>query len=450
MVDYGESQKPRSAHAVMPCHAVIPRRRIWAGERGNVLLMILVLMVAAGVLTVAILSSLLGEIQGAFSYRYAVQALGAAEAGVHYAAARINGSGGSAYPGETDRVLTHPILGSVGLFDVAVRCMDGTTPANPGPCSGSPQPNARVVTSTGFVPSKALSLGRRTVVAIVRETLITSLNFAVCGMDGVTFARDVTTYGNIGSNQNIALQGPAGSYARTQPYGGQPGDATAAGTVTCSGSCGPPISQVAGTTTNNYPGGQVCPVLPAFTCNPGTTDVIMGSSATYTISAANGNTVLRDVQLGSSSTLTFATVSATEILSVQMNALIIGQLSRVRVIGPGRVDLHLAGRMQINQGTLFGVDAADANIPPGNFVVRSCSTDPLPGYALEFHQTGRINAILLAPNGRVQLDQASLSNGAIQSRTVQFDRNTDFRYNNTNLAIGSGVFNTLTSWREQP
>ncbi len=450
MVDYGESQKPRSAHAVIRGHSVTRGRRTWVEERGNVLLMILVLMVAAGVLTVAILSSLLGEIQGAFSYRYAVQALGAAEAGVHYAAARINGSGGAAYPGETDRVLTHPIMSQVGIFDVAVRCMDGTAPANPNPCSGSPQPTARVVTATGFVPNKTLSLGRRTVVAVVRETLITSLNFAVCGIDGVTLDRDTTTRGNIGSNANISLLGPAGSYARTLLFAGQPGDATAGGTVTCSGSCGPPISQVAGTTTNNYPGGQVCPVLPLFTCSPGTTDFVGGANSSLTISAANGNTALRDVQLGSSSTLTFETTSATEVLTVQMRTLLIGQISRVLVIGPGRVVLRLAGRMQINQGTLFGVDAAGANIPPGNFVVRSCSTDPLPGYAVEFHQTGRINAILLAPNGRVQLDQASLSNGAIQSRTVQFDRNTDFRYDNTNLAIGSGVFNTLTSWREQP
>ncbi|MGH2395644.1 MAG: hypothetical protein ACRDFW_01370, partial [bacterium] len=135
---------------------------------------------------------------------------------------------------------------------------------------------------------------------------------------------------------------------------------------------------------------------------------------------------------------------------VQMRNLIIGQTSRVRVIGPGRIVLRLAERMEINQGTLFGVDSVDANIPPGNFTVRSCSGDSGTDYAVEFHQTGRINAVILAPNGRVQLDQSSLSNGAIQSRTVQFDRNTDFRYNNTNLGIGSGVFNTLTSWREQP
>lgn len=443
----GQSQKPRSAHAVISRHPLRFRRRTRGGERGNALLMVLLFLMAAGVLTVAILDSLLGEIQGAISYRYAVQALGAAEAGVHYGTAMINGSGGSGYTGETDRVLTHPIQGQVGLFDVGVRCSDATVPANPNPCVGAPQPSVRVITSTGFVPTRALSLGRRTVVAVIRENVITSLDFAVCGIDGVTFDRDTVTRGNVGSNANISLLGPAGSYARTLPLPGQAGDATAGGIVTCSGSCGPPISQVAGTTTSNFPGGQVCPVLPAFSCNPGTTDV---TTSPLTISAANGNTSLRDVTLGSSSTLTFATTTVTEVLTVQMRNLTIGQLSRVRVTGPGRVVLHTAGPMQVNQGTLFGVDASDADIPPGNLLVRSCSADSGTDFAVEFHQTGAINAIILAPNGRVQLDRANLSNGAIQSRTVQFDQNTNFTYNNTNLAVGSGVFGTLTSWREQP
>ncbi|MGH2405138.1 MAG: hypothetical protein ACRDGN_11825, partial [bacterium] len=127
-----------------------------------------------------------------------------------------------------------------------------------------------------------------------------------------------------------------------------------------------------------------------------------------------------------------------------------GQLSRVQVIGPGKVSLYLAGRMEMNQGTLFGVDGLGANIAPGNFAVRSCATDVGTDYAVEFHQTGRINAIIMAPNGRVQLDEAALSNGAIQASFVQFDRNTSFSYNNTSLAINSGIFNTLTSWREQP
>ncbi len=444
VVPHDDNSHPR------PPHAVIHRAPAWSNERGNTLVLVLALLVAGGVIAAAVLSNLLGEIQGAFSYRYAVGALSAAEAGVHYAAARINGTGGPAYTGETDRILTHPTLGNIGTFDVAVRCFDGTVPSNPNPCGTSPQPTTRVLTATGFVPNKTLSLGRRTVVSMIRETPITALNFAVCGVDGVTFAQDVVTYGNVGSNATITLSGPPGDWARTQPYNGQAGDATAGGTVNCSGTCGPPVNQVAGTTTNNYPGGQVCPVLPAFTCNPGLTDIAGGSGSSYTISAANGNTVLRDVTLGSNSTLTFETASATEILTVQMRTLIIGQNGRVRVTGPGKVVLHLAGRMEISQGTLFGVDALNANIPPGNFVLRSCSADAGTDYAVEFHQTGAINAIIFAPNGRVQLDQASLSNGAIQSRTVQFDRNTSFSYNNTNLSINSGVYNTLTSWREQP
>ncbi len=455
----GQSQEPRSAYALVPLAApgVRPGQRraaVRGGERGNILLMILLFIVAAGVLTVGLLGSLMGEIQGGFSYRHGVKALAVAEAGIHYAVARINESGGSAYPGENGRQMTHPIQGALGVFDVAVRCSNGTVPGSPNPCAVAPQPNVRVITSTGFVPNSARALGRRTVVAVVRQAMLTSLDFAVCGRDGVTLDRDTSLYGNTGSNGNIALYGPPatpGSLARTYAYGGQPGNAVAGGAVTCSGSCGPPYNQVAGTATSNYPGGEVCPVLPAFTCSPATAasgDRL--NQANLTISAANANTVLRNVTMGANSTLTFATTSASEILTVHLNTLIVGRDSRVRVTGPGKVVLHLAGRMEIGQRTLFGVDGANANIDPGRFVLQSCASDVGNDYAVEFNQTGAINAIILAPNGRVQLDQANLSNGAIQAQRVQFDRGTDFRYNDTGFAISGGAFNTLTSWREQP
>jgi len=297
-------------------------------------------------------------------------------------------------------------------------------------------------------------LGRRTVVVTVRQALLTSLNFGVCGINGVTLDRDTATYGNVGSNLNIALNGPPntpGSLARIYAYNGQPGNATAGGTVTCSGSCGAPYNQVQGTTTSNYPGGQVCPVLPPISCSPAASasgDRLNQTS--LTISAANGNAVLRDVQMQSNSTLTLATTSASEILVVQMRTLTVGQNSRVRLTGAGKVELHMAGIMVINQGTLFGVDSADLDIAPGRFVVESCATDVGTSYAVQFHQTGRINSILLAPNGRVQFDQASLSKGAIQAQSVQFDRNTQFRFDTSSFAISAGAFNTLLTWHEQP
>lgn len=195
----------------------------------------------------------------------------------------------------------------------------------------------------------------------------------------------------------------------------------------------------------------MCPVLPAFTCAPAT-DVSGDrlNQTSLTISAAAGNTVLRHVQMEAASTLTFATTSANEILTVQMHTLTVGQSSRVRVTGPGKVVLHLAGRMEVAQGTLFGVDASDGDIAPGRLVLQSCAADAGTDYAVEFHQTGRINAIILAPNGRVQLDQASLSHGAIQARTVEFDRDTEFRYDASGFAISGGAFNTVVSWRERP
>ena len=143
-------------------------------------------------------------------------------------------------------------------------------------------------------------------------------------------------------------------------------------------------------------------------------------------------------------------MSASEILTVQMNTLTIGQNSRVAVTGPGKVDLHMAGRMFIDVGTLWGVDPSGVSIAPGQFVLRSCASDANGLPAVVFHQTARINGILLAPNGTVLLHNASLSRGAVLSRAVQINQGTDFTYDTTGLAISSGPWNTLTSWREQP
>ncbi len=437
-------------------YSVIALRRPTAGQRGNTLLMVMLMLGAAGVLTVAILSNLLGEIQGALSYRQTVQALSVAEAGVHYAAAKINESGGEAFPGASNQLVSHPAAGQIGLFDVTVRCSDGSVPGNPSPCAAAPQPNLRVITATGFVPGKAMVLGRRTVVVRLRQAILTSLNYAVCGINGVDLDQDTSTYGSVGSNGNITLLGPPktpGSLARTYPFGGQAGDATAGGTVTCSGSCGSSYFQVAGTTTSNYPD-QVCPMLPPITCRPGTTDYGVPTALTsLTISAANGNTAVRDVRMGSNSTLTFVTTGPNDTLIVQMNSLVVGQNSRVRVTGGGKVVLHMAGTMEVNQGTLYGVDGSDNDLAPGQFILESCASDPDPAsavYAVEFHQTGRINSIFFAPSGTVQLDQASLSRGAIQSLNVKFDLGTTFSYDTTSLAISAGPYNTLITWHEQP
>ncbi len=440
----GQPEEPGSTNAVIETRA----------ERGNILLIVLLFLVAAGVLAAGLLSSLMGEIQGTVSYRHAVGALSTAEAGIHYAVARINATGGSTFTGEANQQINHPTQGRTGVFDVSVRCSDGTTlPAAPNPCAAAAQPNVRVITSTGYVPSKALSLGRRTVAAVIRQETLTSLDFAVCGRDGVTLDRDTNTYGSVGSNLNIALYGPPttpGSLARTHVWGAQRGDATAGGSVTCSGSCGPPYSQVAGVTTPNYPG-QVCPELPPFFCSPSTEssgDRLRQTN--LTISAAAGNTVLRNVQMEANSVLNFATTSDSEVLTVHMNTLIVGRNSRVRVTGPGKVLLYMAGRTEVGQGSLFGVNATDNNIPPGRLVMQSCASDSGTDYAIEFHQTGAINAVFFAPNGQVQLDQASLSSGAIHSRLVRFDQGTRFSYDTTGFAISAGKFNTLTSWRELP
>src|SRR5262249_29202243 len=124
------------------------------------LVIILIITIIGGVL----MSSLLGELQGSYGYTQAVSAVSVAEAGLHWGGAKLTGSFTvtEAYAGDLNQTLLSAGGQTAGVFDVTVKCADGTAVSING-CAASP--NNRLIRAVGYVPSKTGALGQRTVQA---------------------------------------------------------------------------------------------------------------------------------------------------------------------------------------------------------------------------------------------------------------------------------------------
>lgn len=425
-----------------------------SGQAGFVTLAAIIIMVVVSLIGVLLYTSLMGEVQGEIGTRQSVAALGIAEAGAHWAGNKLAGPNPGWYTGDTGQVVQDAGGVQVGVFDVNVTCTDGSAVTTGCPA----QALSRLIASTGYVPNKTLALGKRTV-QIVASTAPSSLNFnnAVCTYNALNFDQGVTIRGNIGSEgtmtPDITLQGPSGGAASVIAGGGQPGNAYAVSTVSCSQGC---ASQIAGSVNTNQAPGSVCPnyasVVASFSCPVGVSDI----TSSATISVANGNTSLHNINVGSASTITFATAGPTDVLHVNANAVTAGSGSKFVITGGGSVVLTLAGDMHINQNSYFGVDSLNNLLPAGRFEVESCSTDTGTtgtgtASAVRFDQGSQLSAVFIVPQGSVDMNQAQTTNAVILASTGQFDKNTSFSFDGSgnNVLWGSGN-KTLTSWQDVP
>lgn len=425
-----------------------------SGQAGFVTLAAIIIMVVVSLIGVLLYTSLMGEVQGEIGTRQSVAALGIAEAGANWAGNKLAGPNPGWYAGDTGQAAQDAGGVQVGVFDVNVTCTDGSAVTTGCPA----QPLSRLVASTGYVPNKTLALGKRTV-QIVASTAPSSLNFnnAVCTYNALNFDQGVTIRGNVGSEgamtPDITLQGPSGGASTVVAGGGQPGNAYAVSSVSCSQSC---ASQIAGSVNNNQAAGTVCPnrasVVASFSCPVGGSDI----TSSATISVANGNTSLHDINVGSGSTITFATVGPTDVLHVNANSVTAGQGSKFVITGGGSVVLTLAGDMHINQNSYFGIDGLNNLLPAGRFEVESCSTDTgttktgTPA-AVRFDQGSQLSAVFIVPQGSVDMNQAQTTQAVILANNGQFDKNTSFSFDGSgnNIFWGSGI-KTLTSWQDVP
>jgi hypothetical protein len=423
-------------------------------QAGFVTLAAIVIIVIIGLVGTLLYTSLLGEVQGEIGSRQSVAALAVAEAGANWAGNKLAGPNPGWYTGDTGQVVQDADGVQVGVFDVSVTCTDGSAVSTGCPA----QPLSRLIASTGYVPNKTLALGKRTI-QIVASTSSSPVNFnnAVCVYQGLNFDQGVTIRGNIGSEgaatPDITLLGPSGNAASVIAGGGQPGNAYAVSTVSCSQGC---ASQIAGSVNNNQASGTICPsraaVAGSFSCPVGAGDI----TSSTTISVANGNTSLQNINVGSGSTITFATTGPSDVLRVNANAVTAGQGSTFVITGGGSVVLTLAGDMRINQNSLFGADSSNNLLPAGRFEVESCSTDTgttktgTPA-AVQFDQGTQISAAFIVPNGSVDWNQAQTSNAVILANNAQFDKGTQFSFDGSanNVLWGAGA-KKLTSWEDLP
>src|SRR5262249_30254022 len=127
------------------------------------LVIILIITITGGIL----MASLLGEVQGGYGYTEAVGAVSVAEAGLHWGGTKLTGSlpATVGYAGDLNQTLLAAGGQTAGVFDVTVRCADGSAVSTG--CAAAP--NNRLIRAVGYVPSKTGALGQRTVQAFVSQ-----------------------------------------------------------------------------------------------------------------------------------------------------------------------------------------------------------------------------------------------------------------------------------------
>jgi hypothetical protein len=407
-----------------------------SGQSGFVTLAALLIIVTVTLVSTLVLTSLLGEYQAEIGARQATSALAVAEAGANWAGNKLAGSGAHTYAGDLNQSVVDATGKQVGAFDVTVTCTDGSSVTTG--CTA--QPASRLIKATGYVPSKTLTLGKRTVWIQTSSVL----KNAVCAYTSLTVSLLAAVTGNVGSEgtANPDLTVSLGGFVLAGS--GQAGSANAVTTVSCAFGC-----SVAGGINNNQAAGTVCSnkaqVVASFTCPTGTTDI----TSSATISVANGNTTLRNINVGASATVTFATVGPSDVLHVQAKTLSGGNGSTFRITGGGSVVLTLSGDLHVFQLSSFGVNSSGGLLPASNFVVESCASDAT---AVQFDNGTIESAVLIVPSGTVSLTAGQAAQGAILADTINLSLGTVFTFDPTanNVSALSGAFTKVNTWQDVP
>lgn len=463
-----------------------------AGQQGAALLSVILMLTMIMAVTLGVMAIVQADLAAGIRQQQAVQVFNIAEAGVHYGIARLQGTGGAVYTG--DSVPITDGTATLGTAQVVVQCLNGTAPSI-NACAGA-DPAFRRITSTGSLSSAGAT---RVVTAIVEGTTSATGFYAVCGYDGVSLDQGVTVYGDVGSNANIALarggtpsricnSATGGACAAPSPPPAQAysGSAYAVNTITCAdGACN--SSQIEGTIAPNQPPGSVCPVVTLTPPSPpGETPMTVGAGLTVTVnpsinygrvSLASTGTATCPANVNQRATLVIDSGNVPDAtVTVRMRSLLVGKCARVVITGSGRVVLWLlepetdpadaAGQaLKTEQLSVFGSTTLGATPEPisgGRFTINILSSKPIGDAgdcldggptcaAVHFNQSGLIAGTFVVPNGGLRLDQAQITNGAILARKIHFDRNTTFTWD-PDSRIGGGNyvnFNRLRSWKDQ-
>jgi hypothetical protein len=455
---------------------------------------VLMFMTMILIVTIAVMNILRADLAAGIRQQQSVQVFNIAEAGIHFAMARLQQPGADTYLGETQSIMDGAAV--VGQAVVTVRCLDGSLPSV-NSCAGANAAHRRI-TATGTLPTAGPV---RVLTAIVEGTTSSTSNYAVCGRDGVNFDRGVRVYGNVGTEGNLTLAAGAdpsricnstpggGGGACTGPGVPPPqaysGSAYAVGTITCGGAACTSTS-IEGTIAPNQPVGSVCPsVTLTPPSGPGAANLNVPVATTVTVDptinygavslASNPGGCPADITQRATLVIDSG-ADPTATVTVRMRTLWVGRCARVVITGVGKVVLWLLEpaaplpddanqALKTEQQAIFGsgsLAGPDTPVTGNRFTINVVSNKPIDDAggcvdsgancsAVDFNQSGLISGTFVIPEGGLALDQAQLTNGAILARRIQFDRDTIFTWDPLS-SIGANAyanFNRLRTWKDQ-
>jgi len=470
------------------------------GERGAVMLFVLLAILLVGAVTVSVMQVISGDLSGGIEALEADQVFNVAQAGAHYAIGKLQLVGTAQnYAGETAPPLTISNGSTtLGTAVVTVSCIDtGLAPTATG-CSGgaSIAPYRRVI-SVGSLPVSGPS---RMVVAVVKAASSSgggSWTTGVCALSTINsytsagevtnIGADIASNGSINLNPNPAAVGEGSIAGTVHVLAGSSfaGNVLAKTTAACATASGCTASgTVSGSGTNP---GCSAPTIPApgFAPGSGTTTLVAGAvnppitcaPGTPPVCPAYGDVIVPAGSSAASYTvLTINAPTAGQTYVVQMNSLVMDQWTRLVVNGPGNVDLRLAKTtgtaLQIgpykNNGksAQFGVQPASTDASPLPLAqasqltvwVNSDGTSPnmstsSPGHSVcsqsssttgitncaawISHNTG--NATIIVPNGTVMVDDASDNTPTVPMKGAILGNEVDFMGNSAFTQDTSGL-----------
>jgi hypothetical protein len=433
------------------------RAHVRGGDVGGVMILVLLALMMIGAVTTSVMQLIAAEVGGGIRELQSGQARNIAQAGVHYAIGRLQLAGAHTYAGETITV-THENT-ALGKASITVNCPD--TGAAP-PCSG-PYAGYRRIISTGTLP---VGGSARTIVAVVQAT--TGGASGICSFrGGVGIGGATTVFSNVGANAAITL---AGGSLRPQIRGDRnvpqrfTGSAAAMGPITCGGSsCG---TQVQGEILPAQPR-PVCPALtpPAYARSSanlyiGRGGFTMNNETGYAWNdvrlapgACSGPGPFTDLYLQADP----SNPNAKTI--VQINTLIMGNCSRVVILGVGRIELRIAepryaGLVAFANSRLAVLPRdtliTPAPVPASRFVVWINANGAASGTdAAQFVDAQLVAGTILAPNGRIFSSNVPKTIGAFWGYTVSVNGDGSFLSDTSGVPLAYADFKQLRSWKEE-
>jgi len=421
------------------------------------MIFVLLALMLIGTVTVSVMHLIAAELGGGIRDLQSGQARSIAQAGVHYAIGKLQLAGAQSYAGETITV-THDDT-TLGTARITVNCPDtGTAP----PCSG-PYAGYRRIVSTGTLP---VSGPTRTIVAVVQAATGGASGICAYG-GGVGIGGGTTAFSNVGANAAITL---AGGSLRPQIRGDQnvpqqfKGAAVAMGPISCGGSsC---ATQVQGEILPAQRG-PVCPALMPPTYSRGSANLYVGRRG-FTMNKETGY-AWNDVRLAPGSCSGPSPFSDLNLQAdpsnpdaktvVQINTLIMGNCSRVVILGAGKIELRIAEPRYAGliafANTRFAVLPNDtlstpAPVPASRFAVWVNATGSASATdAVQFVGTHLVAGTILAPNGRLSSSNVSRMIGAFWGYAVSVNGDGTFLSDTSGLPLSYSDFKRLRSWKEE-